>query len=112
MPKAKPMAAGEVPDAATMMQRNSIYLFPLLTLYFARSFPAGLALYWVVTTIFTIVQQYYVNKEKYNIAGVEKVMEKADKAHPEYHRSKKTEKEILEETSNKKGVSVTVRRKK
>lgn len=34
------------------------YLFPLVTVYFSYSFPAGLALYWAVSTGFTLVQQW------------------------------------------------------
>jgi YidC/Oxa1 family membrane protein insertase len=34
------------------------YIFPIVTVYFAYLFPAGLALYWVVSTLFTLVQQY------------------------------------------------------
>jgi membrane protein insertase Oxa1/YidC/SpoIIIJ len=37
------------------------YYFPLITVFIAWSLPAGLGLYWVTTTLFGIVQQYFVS---------------------------------------------------
>ena len=108
-PKPKP---GVAIDPAQAMTKNMMFVFPLLTFWIAYRLPAGLGLYWSVTTLFGIAQQYFVNKQKFNIAGVEKVIKEADAKHPEHHRTKAAEKEILEETSAKKGVNVTVRRKK
>ena len=103
---------GVTVDPAIAMQKNMMYIFPLLTLFIAGSFPAGVAVYWVVSTGFSVVQQYYVNKEKFKIQGVERVMIEADKEHPNYHRSKKVEEEILTEAAvTKKGVTVKVRKK-
>jgi len=50
------------PEAA--MNKSMIYMFPLMTVFFAVSVPAGLTLYWVAGTLFSIVQQIYVNREK------------------------------------------------
>jgi YidC/Oxa1 family membrane protein insertase len=46
----------------TMSQQMQImqYIMPVVTLFFAWTFAAGLALYWTTSTIFTIVQQYFV----------------------------------------------------
>lgn len=41
------------------MQMTMLYMFPLLMLYWGLSFPAGVMLYWVVGTMFQIVQQYF-----------------------------------------------------
>ena len=49
------------PDMMTMMNKQMIYLFPLMTWFIARSLPAGVAFYWIATTLFGIAQQYYVN---------------------------------------------------
>lgn len=38
------------------------YFFPILTVYLAVNFPAGLGLYWVATTIIAIGQQYFINR--------------------------------------------------
>lgn len=40
------------------MNRQMSYIFPAITLYFTYSFPAGLGLYWAVSTIFQVGQQY------------------------------------------------------
>lgn len=102
------------PDPNQAAQRMMVYIFPAMTFMFARSLPAGVALYWVVTTIFSIAQQYYVNKEKLKLTGVTKALETVEKKHPEH--AKEAEKAIkefksLEETSVNKGVTVTVRKK-
>lgn len=48
-------------DAAAMtaaMQRNMMYIFPVMTVFIAMRLPAALALYWLVSTIIGIGQQY------------------------------------------------------
>ncbi|MBW6440942.1 YidC/Oxa1 family membrane protein insertase [Patescibacteria group bacterium] len=51
-------------DFAQSMTKQMIYLMPVLTFVFAMSFPAGLALYWAVTTLFAIVQQMIIIKKQ------------------------------------------------
>ncbi len=46
------------------INKQMMFALPIMTLFFAMSFPAGLALYWVATTVFGIGQQLWVNKEK------------------------------------------------
>ncbi len=48
-------------DPMQRSMQSMVYYFPLVTVWIAWNFPAGLALYWVVTTIFSIVQQYFVS---------------------------------------------------
>lgn len=67
-----------VEDPAMAMQRNMLYMFPLFTLFIAYKLPSGTALYWVVGTLFTIGQQYVVNKEKLKLTGVKEVIDKVD----------------------------------
>jgi len=50
-------------DFAQIMAKQMLYLGPLLTLFIGIKFPAGLSLYWLVSTVFMIIQQYYVEKE-------------------------------------------------
>jgi len=45
-----------------MLSKQMMYLFPVMTVFIALKFPSALALYWVVTTLFGIVQQYIVFK--------------------------------------------------
>ena len=49
-------------EQAQAMQRNMMYIMPLLILISARNFQAAVALYWVVSNLFTIVQQLITNK--------------------------------------------------
>lgn len=47
-------------DAMSQQMRMMQYLMPLITLFFGWTFPAGLALYWTTSSIFGMVQQYFV----------------------------------------------------
>lgn len=47
-------------DEKANMAAQMSYIFPLMTIFVASRLPAALALYWGVTTIFAIVQQYLV----------------------------------------------------
>jgi YidC/Oxa1 family membrane protein insertase len=53
--------ADSMTDMATMMQSQMIFFMPLITVWIALKFPSGLALYWVASTLFSIVQQYFVS---------------------------------------------------
>ena len=49
-------------DAAEMaaaMQKQMLFIMPVMTAFIAIRFPSGLALYWVASTVFSIVQQYF-----------------------------------------------------
>lgn len=46
---------------AQSMQQQMMFIMPVMTGFIALSFPSGLALYWVTTTIFSIGQQWYVS---------------------------------------------------
>ena len=52
---------GKADDLATSMQSQMLYLFPLMTIFIGYSFPSGLILYWLVFSLFTAVQQYFVS---------------------------------------------------
>lgn len=51
------------PDFAEIMSKQMLYLGPILTLFIGIKFPAGLALYWFISTVFMIAQQYYLTKK-------------------------------------------------
>lgn len=114
MPKMSGMASS---DPGMAMQRNMLYIFPVLTLFIANKFPAGVGLYWVVTTLFSIGQQYFVNKEKLRLQGVTKALKESETQHPEHKMASGPEVRELKsleisEKEVKKGVLVTVRKKK
>ncbi|MCX6765399.1 MAG: YidC/Oxa1 family membrane protein insertase [Candidatus Moranbacteria bacterium] len=52
------------PDFTQMMNKQMLYLGPLLTLFIGIKFAAGLALYWLVSTIFMIIQQVFISREE------------------------------------------------
>ncbi len=48
------------PDFSQLMSQQMTYLGPLLTLFIGIKFAAGLALYWLVSTLFSAFQQKYI----------------------------------------------------
>lgn len=48
----------ESDDMAAAMQSSMIYTFPAMTILFGIRFPSGLALYWLLFSIFQMWQQY------------------------------------------------------
>jgi YidC/Oxa1 family membrane protein insertase len=51
-------------DFSTAMNQQMVYMGPVLTLLIGIRFPAGLAVYWVVNTLFSIAQQYLIIYKK------------------------------------------------
>lgn len=50
-------------DMAAIMNKQMVYMMPLITVFISLSFPAGLALYWFITTVLTALQQLYLFKK-------------------------------------------------
>lgn len=48
-------------EALASSQGQFVYLFPLMILFTGRLFPSGLALYWLVSTIVGLFQQYNIS---------------------------------------------------
>jgi len=48
---------------AQLLQKQTIYFFPFLTIIILVRLPSAIALYWLTTTIFSIFQQYFVIKK-------------------------------------------------
>jgi len=46
------------------MNKQMLYLMPIFTVVLGYQFPAGVTLYWLVTTAFTLLQQLYFLKVK------------------------------------------------
>lgn len=53
---------GDQNDPAHTMARTMIIIGPLLTILVLYSLPSAVGLYWVTTTVFSIIQQMYINK--------------------------------------------------
>jgi len=57
------MPKNAVQDAtAKALNLQALYFFPIITVVFAWNLPAGLPLYWIVNTLFGIVQQWYIQR--------------------------------------------------
>jgi len=57
-------------DLMYNMQEQMLYLGPLMTVLIAWNLPSGLVLYWLATTVFSIIQQWYFMRG--NALGVTK----------------------------------------
>lgn len=51
----------DMAEMAKTMQKQMIFIMPIMTGLVALRFPAGLALYWVTTNLFSISQQYFIS---------------------------------------------------
>ncbi len=49
-------------DFASMMRTQSMYLFPLMTIFIGTRFPSGLALYWFTFSLFNLGQQFIIKR--------------------------------------------------
>ncbi|MBS9776156.1 MAG: membrane protein insertase YidC [Fusobacterium sp.] len=42
--------------------KNMMYMFPIMMIVISYRMPAGLQVYWVASSVFTIIQQYFIMK--------------------------------------------------
>jgi YidC/Oxa1 family membrane protein insertase len=126
-PTPKNNKPGEM-DTMAMANKQMVYLFPIITVVFARSMPAALSLYWIITTVFGIVQQIYVNKSiRENPKEIKEAREDVKEIEEEYAGeidNNVAEKAVkpdmmtklmnrrLEKQEKKTGVEITIRKKK
>lgn len=50
------------PNANDPTQKTMLYAMPILFGFMSRSFPSGLAFYWIVFSVVGTIQQIYINK--------------------------------------------------
>jgi YidC/Oxa1 family membrane protein insertase len=68
------------PAAAAM--NSMMYVMPLMQFFFCVTFPLGIGIYWIATSVFTIIQQFFVNRvlDRMNVDElIEKSVAKAAK---------------------------------
>ncbi len=91
-------------DPTTAATQNMLYFMPLFTLWISFSLPVALPLYWVVTTLFSIGQQYWFIKrghiEHPSAALIKELGPKTEEVEPKVIESK-----------GKNDVKIRVRRK-
>jgi YidC/Oxa1 family membrane protein insertase len=54
------MATGDRSDPTVRSMQRMFLILPLFSILYGQILPAGLFLYWIVTTVFSIVQQYLI----------------------------------------------------
>jgi YidC/Oxa1 family membrane protein insertase len=54
--------AAQGDQTAAMMNKQMLYFFPVLTVMVGLNFPAGLTLYFVVSALFGILEQWYIKR--------------------------------------------------
>ena len=63
-PKAQKVKDGDkVGQFSNMMQKQMLYIFPIFTVFILFKMPSAIGLYWVVTSLFYIGQQYLIMKK-------------------------------------------------
>jgi YidC/Oxa1 family membrane protein insertase len=64
-----PKSAGSQQDTTQkIMSMQTTYVLPIISMIIAVKLPAGLPLYWAVTTLFAVGQQYYIMKKHPELA--------------------------------------------
>ena len=65
MPKMKQPVSqgGQMAQFSGMMQKQMLYFFPILTVFILWRLPSAIGIYWIVTALFTVLQQYLVMKK-------------------------------------------------
>ncbi|MEX0896281.1 MAG: YidC/Oxa1 family membrane protein insertase [Patescibacteria group bacterium] len=48
-------------EMAASMQQQMLYILPVMTVILAAQFPSGLALYWTITTVASVFQQWKIS---------------------------------------------------
>jgi len=64
--KQAPKKGGPMSNFGSMMGTQMTYMLPIFTVLIAWGLPAGLPLYWIITTLFSIGEQFFAkrNQEK------------------------------------------------
>lgn len=62
-------------DTMAMMNKQMTYIMPIFIIFIGMSLPSGLALYWLVSTLFMIAQQYIAFGKK---NGATKIDDKSE----------------------------------
>lgn len=62
-PKPQPGSDDKAAAMTSMMSKQFLYVFPILTVVIGAQLPAGLVLYWFITTLFSVVQQFTIMRK-------------------------------------------------
>lgn len=72
-------AASQTGGAANAMATMKMmkYIFPVMIVFWGRSFPAGLTIYWFVGTLVQVVQTFFMNRYKKKKAAEKEALKTA-----------------------------------
>lgn len=68
-PPQPPSEGAKDEDMMAIMNKQMLYMMPLMTVFIAWKLPAGLALYWLVTNLLAVAQQYWMFRKRKDDAG-------------------------------------------
>ncbi len=63
IPKIEP-GKNKTSNFSSIMQKQMKYFFPIFTVFILFKLPSAIGLYWLATTLFTIIQQYFTLRDK------------------------------------------------
>jgi YidC/Oxa1 family membrane protein insertase len=63
-PPAKAGDGGKDENMMAMMNKQMLYFMPVMTVVIGMTFPGGLALYWLLSTLSTAIQQWFMFRNK------------------------------------------------
>lgn len=55
-------------DVAYNMQQQMLYMMPVLTVIISLKLPSGLVFYWFLSTLLSLIQQYFAAKKGFGVA--------------------------------------------
>ena len=66
IPKTKKIQTqkGQAPQFSDMMQKQMLYFFPIFTVFILWRLPSAIGIYWIITALFSIGQQYLIFKPR------------------------------------------------
>ncbi|MBF8280899.1 MAG: rane protein insertase, YidC/Oxa1 family, preprotein translocase subunit YidC [Candidatus Magasanikbacteria bacterium] len=62
-----PVNGAKDENMMNMMNKQMLYMMPAMTVFIGIGIQGGLTLYWLVTTIFTVAQQWWLFRKIHNI---------------------------------------------
>jgi len=104
-----PTQPGKGQEMQSMISKQMLYLLPVFTVFVAGRLPAALPLYWIITTAFAIVQQWWVFKDKSKVPAQGWSASGGKNQNAKWKNEETIDKE---DKIVKKGIEITVRRKK
>lgn len=115
-----PTKAKKGEEMQAMISKQMLYLMPVFTIFIAGRLPAALPIYWIVTSVFTIIQQWFVLREPAHEIKGKHIVVQAKETKIGKNKPKKTsfldklqtyKNTKRENKAKKNGVEVTVRKK-